>query len=61
VASCGDPWSQFLWVALFRIRDLGRPWEPQNISLNKNPDSCDGNDRFSRDFTAKAKTKAHRG
>ena len=34
VASCGDPWSQFLWVALFRIRDLGRPWEPQNISLN---------------------------
>ena len=59
VASCGDPWSQFLWVALFRIRDLGRPWEPQNISLNKNPDSCDGNDRFSRDFTAK--TKAHRG
>ena len=29
------------------------------ISLNKNPDSCDGNDRFSRDFTAK--TKAHRG
>ena len=59
VASCGDPWSQFLWVALFRIRDLGRPWEPQNISLNKNPDSCDGNDRFSRDFTAK--TKAHKG
>ena len=59
VASCGDPWSQFLWVAIFRIRDLGRPWEPQNISLNKNPDSCDGNDRFSRDFTAK--TKAHRG
>ena len=35
VASCGDPWdSQFLWVALFRIRDLGRPWEPQNVSLN---------------------------
>jgi hypothetical protein len=45
-----------LSVALFRIRDLGRPWEAQNIS-HKNTDSVDVNDRYSRDFAAKTKAR----